>query len=194
MINLVVATNNFNIVDKIIAYFRLSQVKRLIDKGDSVMDFGCGTQGYFLKYVSETINTGLGLDYEVENQKVGNLEFKRFHFKDTLPIKDKTFDKAVMLAVMEHINLDEVDRVFKEFHRVLKEDGQIILTTPTPLSKPLLELLARLNIISRNEIQDHKKYYSFKDMEAVATRNKLKLVSYRLFQLGLNSVAILEKI
>jgi len=187
-------TESFNVIDKIIAYLRSSKIKKEIRKNDKVLDFGCGAEGRFLKYVASDVKSGVGIDYDVKNQVIGNLEFKRFKYIDKLPSKLGNFDKVIMLAVLEHIEINKVGQLFSEFRKVLKDGGQIILTTPTKASKPLLEILARLRIISMAEIADHKKYYGFDDIALVASRNRLKLVSYRLFQLGLNSVAILEKI
>jgi len=70
-----------------------------------------------------------------------------------------------------------------------------VLTTPTPNSKWLLEFLAyKMKLISIQEIKDHKKYYDKGEIKKLAKECKLKLVDYKLFQLGLNSRAILEKI
>ena len=192
-IKLVMGTKDFNFIDKFIARWRLSKVIKQIKKGEAVLDFGCGSQGYFLKQISPVIKNGVGLDYEVRNEKIGNLKFASFKFRDQLPFEKETFDKVVMLAVLEHIELDKVKKLFDEYRRVLKKDGRIILTTPTPKSKNILECLAYLNIISRKEIKDHKKYYAKRDVAILAKNSSLKLVGYRLFQLGLNSEAILVK-
>jgi len=158
-------TKNFNIVDRLIAKMRLSKVLPYIDKEDVVLDFGCGNQGYFLNYISPMINKGVGIDYDVENKTEGNLFFKKFIFKNVLPFEDKSFDKVVMLAVLEHIETNKVELLFKELKRVLKNNGKIILTTPTPCSKLILEFLAyKLHIISESEIRDHKKYYREEDL------------------------------
>jgi 2-polyprenyl-3-methyl-5-hydroxy-6-metoxy-1,4-benzoquinol methylase len=119
--------------------------------------------------------------------------FIKFIFKNKLPDNIGKFDKIVMLAVLEHIEVNNVDNLLAEFKKVLKNKGQIILTTPTPISKPLLEILAKLGIINNDEIADHKKYYSKTDITELAHKNKLKLVSYKLFQLGFNSEIIFEK-
>jgi hypothetical protein len=50
-----------------------------------------------------------------------------------------------------------------------------------------------MKLISIQEIKDHKKYYDKGEIKKLAKECKLKLVDYKLFQLGLNSRAILEK-
>ena len=192
-IKLVMGTKDFNFIDKFIARWRLSKVIKRIKKGEVVLDFGCGSQGYFLRQISPIIKNGVGLDYEVKNEETGNLKFTSFKFKYKLPFEKEMFDKVVMLAVLEHVEPEKVGILFSEFRRILKNKGAIILTTPTPVSKKILEGLACLNIISRKEIKDHKKYYAKNDLKILAKNSSLKFAGYRLFQLGLNSEAILVK-
>lgn len=193
MINLVVATKDFNIVDSFIAFLRSSRIKKYIRDKDRVLDFGCGSQGYFLKDIKNNISEGVGLDSDVENRIYENLVFIKFNFKNKLPNDIGKFDKIVMLAVLEHIEINKVDNLMSEFKKVLNDSGQIIMTTPTPMSKPILELLASTKVINKDEIADHKKYYSKTDITELARQNKLKLVSYKLFQAGLNSEIVFEK-
>lgn len=188
------ATKDFNKVDEIIAKWRLSKITSEIDKNDEVLDFGCGHQGYFLKTVEQKIKSGVGIDYDAPEKSEGKLRFLKFKYVDKLPLENDSFDKVVMLAVLEHINLDKVEMLFNEFNRVLRKRGKIILTTPTKLSKPLLELLASFKIINQGEIADHKKYYDKKDIAKLALKTGFKIVSYKLFQLRLNSVVVLEKV
>ena len=187
-------TKNFNALDNFIARYRLNKIVNFISDHDVVLDFGCGHQGYLLNYIQGKIKKGFGLDPETGNKQEKNLVFKKYIFNSTskLPFKNKEIDKIVMLAVLEHIEINEVVYLFKEFKRILKKDGLIVLTTPTPLSKPILEFMSLIRIISREEIMDHKKYYWKKDIQIIADKTGLKLVSYSFFQLGLNSIATLE--
>jgi len=188
-------TRDFNIIDKIIANLRMGQIVNYVDEGNVVLDFGCGAKSYLLNTVSNKIKKGVGIDYEVISKKHGNIEYINYRYTNKLPFEDQTFDKIFLLAVLEHVVIDQVDKLFSEFRRILKNGGQIILTTPTPKSQLLLEFLAfKLKIISQAEIADHKKYYDKTDILSIAKQTKLKLVNYKLFQFGLNSRAVLEKI
>lgn len=187
-------TRNFNVLDKIIAKKRLSVIKNTIKDDSIILDFGCGYSSYLLERYRKNIKLGYGLDYEVKNKKIGNVSYINFNFQKELPFKDNYFDNIYLLAVLEHIDLKKIDKLFKEFYRILKNNGQIILTTPTPKSKKILEFMAyNLKIISEEEIKDHKKYYNKNDIKILAKNNKLKLINYNLFQLGLNSYVVLEK-
>lgn len=188
-------TKDFNLIDKIIAYFRLNKISKYIKSDSVILDFGCGNQAYFLKNVKNKIKNGIGIDYDVRSEVIPtNIKLMKFKFKDKLPFPKNYFTEIFLLAVLEHLELDKVNILFNEFKRVLKNKGRIILTTPTPLSKPLLEFLAfKLHLISKKEIGDHKKYYGKKDIVKIAKKSNLVLKSYSKFQLGLNSYSVLIK-
>lgn len=188
-------TKNFNFIDKLLAKYRLKEVLKYVEKNDFVLDFGCGNHSFLLENIKTKINKGVGLDYDVENKLEDNIEYRQFKFNNKLPFKDNFFDKVFLLAVLEHIDPKKVIGLFLEFKRVLKVDGQIILTTPTPKSKSLLEFLAyKLKVISEEEIRDHKKYYSKYDISLIIDKAGLKIKSYKKFQLGLNSVIYLKSV
>ena len=44
--------------------------------------------------------------------------------------KDGSFDGIYNLGVMEHFSEDDINRILREFHRILKNDGVIILFWP----------------------------------------------------------------
>jgi len=48
-----------------------------------------------------------------------------------LPFNNESFDTIICSAVIEHVK--DQAKVLKEFHRVLKNNGRIIFTTPNPI-------------------------------------------------------------
>lgn len=193
MVNLRVGTKDFNVLDKLIAGWRLKQIVNQISGGDVVLDFGCGSQGYLLRQIKDRIKSGTGMDYDIENRVEGNLTWVQGRFVDKLPFEKEVFDKVVSLAVIEHLEIEVVDNLFEEVSRVLKREGRWVLTTPTMAGKGVLEFLSGLNVISRKEVMDHKKYYNKADLDNLAQKSGLLMLDYQLFQFGLNSVAIFKK-
>ncbi len=99
-----------------------------------------------------------------------------------------------MLAVLEHLEGGKVEETMKEIHRILKPDGLLILTTPTPRSEPLLEFLAfRLHVISEREIRGHRHYYRRAEMAALAQLSGFDILKASNFQAGLNSLYVFRK-
>ena len=188
-------TKDFNALDLFICRWRSGIVRRFIQRDSTMLDFGCGHQALFLQSVQKDIKQGIGMDYDAApSRPAANLEIQNFHFKDRFAFPDRTFDHVTILAVLEHIPLDQVSVLFREFHRILKDGGSVLLTTPTPASKPLLEFLAfKLKIISGPEIADHKHYWSQADIMALAARDGFAGETYRTFQFGMNSFAKLRK-
>jgi len=188
-------TKDFNALDMFICRWRSRIARRFVRPGDRVLDFGCGHQALFLRSVQKDLKLGIGLDYDADaGRPADNLEIRKFHFKDRLEFPDETFDVVSILAVLEHIPLDQVDRLIAEFRRVLRPGGRVLITTPTPAAKPVLDFLAfRLHLISEPEIADHQHYYSEADLQALANRHDLLFTAYHKFLFGFNCFAALTK-
>jgi SAM-dependent methyltransferase len=188
-------TKDFNALDMFICRWRSRVARRLVQAGDTVLDFGCGHQLLFLRSVQTAIKLGIGLDYDAEpGRPAANLEVRQFHFKGRLDFPDHTFDKVTILAVLEHIPLDQVDPLLAEFTRILRPGGRVLITTPTPAAKPVLEFLAfKLHLISKPEIADHQHYYSRADLQALAGRHDLEFSAYHKFLFGFNCFAAFRK-
>lgn len=188
-------TKNFNLIDELIASIRLHEVLPYVEKKDIIFDFGCGEQAYFLMHIKQNIKKGIGLDYDVEKSKIDNIELINYNYISKLPFNNNTFTKIFLLAVLEHIQINKIKQLFHEFYRILNKSGKVILTTPTPASRPLLEFLAyRFHIISEAEIKDHKKYYSIDDINKIATESNFKIIKYKKFEFGLNSLCVMNKL
>jgi len=188
-------TKDFNALDLFICRWRSRIVRRHIRPAARVLDFGCGHQAMILRAIQPDIKSGIGLDYDATPGRIAdNLEIRQFHFKNRLDFPDGHFDHVTILAVLEHIALDEVDPLFREFRRILADGGRVLITTPTPAAKPVLEFLAfKLHVISKPEIADHRHYYSEADLRALAARHGLEFTAYDKFLFGFNCFATLTK-
>lgn len=102
------------------------------------------------------------------------------------------YDTIVSLAVIEHIEYNDVVNIFHKFKKVLRSKGKIILTTPSRQSKPILEFLAELHILDKKNIEEHKYYFNKNDLLKLAKLTGFKIKEYKTFQFGLNQFVIME--
>lgn len=126
-----------------------------------VLDVGCGSYPYFL--VSTKFEEKYGIDPSVNANFVKNQRIylsKTDVSKKKLPFKDNFFDVVTMLAVFEHIDQNKLKFVLEEIKRVLKKNGNLIITTPSPWADKLLHLMANFGLISSEEIHEHKHNHS----------------------------------
>ena len=96
-----------------------------------------------------------------------------------------------MLAVLEH--LDHPNKLLKEIYRILKIGGTLCLTTPTPFAKPVLECMAKMRMINREEIREHKHYYTDKEMRILMKECGFFYYRYQHFCFGMNSLVTVQK-
>jgi 2-polyprenyl-3-methyl-5-hydroxy-6-metoxy-1,4-benzoquinol methylase len=175
------------LLEPIFRKIRIGVVKGYLDKNATFCDVGCGN-GVFLKNISSYISKGYGFDKKVNAHTDGNLVFRNAYIDEEIPMDTGSVDYVTLIAVLEH--LEKPESVLSECNRILKKDGKILLTTPAPISKPILEFLSyRLNIVSPVEIMDHKHYYSKSELKSMLERCGFKESYIRSFEFGLNNFA-----
>lgn len=160
--------NSSKRLEKFLQNYRFKMAKPFL-KGD-VLDFG-GNYGELKKFVSG-------------NYQVVNYDYSR--------LKNNKFDTIVCLAVIEHMEQKQVYEIFAKFKNLLKENGQIFLTTPAKAAKPVLSLLAFLGLIDKINILEHKHYWAENEIFSLAEKSGFKMIKYKKFQLGFNQLAILK--
>lgn len=181
----------FNLLDKFIRYLRFKKILPHLEINSIVCDLGCG-DGSILKFLSSKIKEGYGIDKKISEFKGKNLHFIRGDITQALPFENKKFNVVLLLAVLEH--LESPNSVFREIYRVLKPKGGLILTTPAPRSRFLLEFLAfKLKIISQEEIAEHKHYYSKQELIDLLEKHNFKVLKLKPFCLGLNTLVVAQK-
>ncbi len=167
---------------------RINRVKDYIPENCILCDIGCGFNAKFLHDMVPFIRKGIGID-----KKVYEIELIKTNVEKYIPLPTDYVDCVTLLAVLEH--LDYPNQILKECNRVLKPGGSLILTTPTPLSKPILEFLSfKLNIVSPAEISDHKNYFNSTQLSRILLEEcGFNKVIAKTFQMRLNNVVIAIK-
>lgn len=102
----------------------------------TVLDIGCN-DGSLVKAFSSQHCTVYGCDVSQEALAKAPPEISSFLSlldvtRDALPFDDEAFDLVAMVDVIEHFS--EFEWILSEVHRVLKKDGCVYISTPSPLS------------------------------------------------------------
>jgi len=170
---------------------RINIAKKYISKDSVVCDIGCGPHIAFLESIRKRIKRGVGIDKKIENKCISNIELRNSKIGNILPAKNEEFDHVTLLAVLEHLEYPEM--ILREAYRILKDGGSLIITTPHPKSKRVLDVLAYLNLISRQEMVDHKQYYSKRELSKILEGVGFRNIEIHSFEFGLNNLAVAFK-
>lgn len=114
-------------------YYWASNVVPVANK--QVIDLGIGipSQYNWYEYIANTLRPTfyVGIDYDdrIKQEIKQGLNFDLRHMNMTLlRYADKTFDVAYCISTFEHIHYKDCLKAIAEAHRVLKNDGMLIIT------------------------------------------------------------------
>lgn len=180
------------LLEPILRKIRFDKILRYIQAGSVVVDVGCGHTPHLLNRLERYIKSGIGLDQLIASQQRGNIKLISKQLADKIPLKSLFADHVTLVAVLEH--LDDPDALLKESYRILKRRGSLLLTTPTPANRPILEFLSfGLGIVSQREIAEHKTYFWKKELVSRLRRAGFKKIKHNYFEIYLNNFVVAYK-
>jgi ubiquinone/menaquinone biosynthesis C-methylase UbiE len=176
-------------IDHFIARMRFRAAYPHIRPSSRVCDLGCGLETAFLDYAADRIATGVGVDDQVEDSMRGRWQRVRADLRSPLSLPDNQFDHVVMLAVLEH--LTEPEKVLREAHRVIAPGGSLIMTWPSAMVDPILNVLHKLHFISDEmESDEHQKRIPVESLQEMLQRIGFQKCIHRRFEFGLNNLMV----
>ncbi|GMV90558.1 MAG: hypothetical protein AMXMBFR82_03360 [Candidatus Hydrogenedentota bacterium] len=162
-----------------------------------ILDIGCGSWPGFLlatpfgqKCALDPALTGeairqLAQDHGIEavGQQIATAALSRY--------PAGSFSAITMLAVAEHLSEADLVSVLRDAATLLEDGGVLILTTPARWVDPILRGMARLRLVSPEEIEEHKTLLTPRDVRALLeeagfSRDAVKVGS---FEFGMNIYA-----
>jgi len=162
-----------------------------------ILDIGCGSFPYFLAHTSFEQKFAVDQLPPSEQGKSLNIQWHTLNLnkEPRLPFEDNFFNVITLLAVVEHLNPASMAELFRETYRVLHPDGLVILTTPAAWSDGLLRFMARVNLVSAEEIHEHAFAYTLPLLGWYFGRAGFEMtkVSFGYFEFMLNMWAIARK-
>ena len=101
--------------------------------GAAHLDFGCGDGRFLVGLRDKGIGRLVGADVSQEAVRLakaacGEIEIMHVDGQTDLSFNDGEFSSISLLDVLEHV--DEPDALLAELHRVLREEGTLIVTVP----------------------------------------------------------------
>ena len=201
------STRGSGILENTLADWRCRVAESLLrasacERGDheSTLDIGCGGFPRLLDRSDAALRVGLDCQNRDEWADVVRESSIRLLVHDLaaarhLPLRSATFNSVSLLAVIEHLGAAEVAATLREAHRVLLDEGRLVITAPSVWGHALLGPMSRAGLVSREEIEEHKRGYTpagLKEALGEAGFHNSR-ISSGYFQLGMNCWAVAQK-
>lgn len=156
-------------------------------KSKKVLDFGCGYGDVCFK-ISPLVSEVVGLDivpnmitkankYKIDNNFI-NTNFKLI--ENRAPYPDEYFDYILLPDVIEHFVPEDRDFYVNELKRILKNNGKIIVITPSITTMKVLEFIDTLllKLVFRKQVIVVKNpknfFFSKKELISLFNSNGMK--------------------
>lgn len=154
---------------KWIFWKRLETLLSLARPADRVLDFGSGS-GVFLPTLSKNfkevhttdLNTN-SLEFIKKSNNLSNVIISQSNGGNKLPYQDNYFDIIFAADVLEHFH--DSSPILEEFHRILKNDGILLVSGPT--ENALYKLSRRLVYWFWEKKEDH-----FSDINGIMQKSE----------------------
>jgi 2-polyprenyl-3-methyl-5-hydroxy-6-metoxy-1,4-benzoquinol methylase len=169
--------------DRLLQRWRIRKALPWIPTGARVLDVGCA-DGALVRLSDGRIASAVGIDPAATTRTDGTFESRTGTFPAAVR-DDETFDAIVMLAVVEHVPADELAIWATACWRLLRPDGRLVITVPSPTVDHLLHVGMRLHLLAGMDAHHHHGF-SPDDVPGIFA-GQLTLLYRSRFQLGLNN-------
>jgi 2-polyprenyl-3-methyl-5-hydroxy-6-metoxy-1,4-benzoquinol methylase len=176
---------------------RFSAAKKWVIKG-RLLDYGCGDADFSQWLPKDVVYVGVENDQTIvahARSRYPDLEIIHGNLETDKTLLDRfivsPFHGVVMTAVIEHLSNPE--SVLDCLYSVLAPGGRIVVTTPMPIGRKLLDIGKVLGITSKEAHAEHKELISRKRLIGLLISSEFEIEHYSRFLFGLNQLIVGRK-
>ena len=152
-------------------------------KKGKLLDIGCGNCRNLLPFKNLNL---YGMDFSKEMLKQAEKFCKKFdlivNLKESdmrkLPFKDNFFDYCLCLASLHHLNKGDADKTLKEIYRILKKDGQCLISVWNKYPRFIFRKKETYISWKKKDKIYHRYYYlyNFLEFKKLLLKNNFKII------------------
>jgi len=183
-------------IAKLSIYLKRVRTKKIVPwvRG-SVLDIGCG-DAPILREIETQIESYCGVEVcpdlvEALRRQYTNHTFLCIDIDTDRIEPDHSFDTVLLVASIEHIYNQK--HLFTEILQHLKQNGRIVITTPTPLGDLIHYWGTKINLFAKSAEDQHPIIFSKRRFRVFAKHFGLAIEKHQAFQLGCNQLVVLRR-
>ncbi len=159
---------------------KLINILRGLKIESPLLDLGCGN-GLIGKIVFKKIDVGIDINLQSMGFTQRLETYKNPIIADArqLPFSERTFNTIFSNCTLEHV--PNVEYVFKESNRVLKDEGKLIFTVPLASLNSFLLCSSKRYIEMRIRQLQHINLFSLKHWETLCNNFNFKIIKFKFY-------------
>lgn len=169
---------------------RCKRAANVIHPGASILDLGTAN-GRLFTIVKGHNSQSLGIDKDNSLPWLALPTRRIVGDFLQIEIEPKRFDVVTLLAVCEHLSLEELMAWVVKIKSLLNLNGQVLLTIPSAKVDGILHWAIKLRILDGMEAHAHHGAQA-NDVVNCFLRQGFELIKHEQFQFGLNNLIVLK--
>ncbi len=153
---------------------RYKIIMSMLDDKKNILDIGCGSSK-----IIQNLKDAVALDFAMNKLRYIKKTNKFLINADAtkLPFKDSSFKTVICSEVLEHVKNDKL--LINEAHRVLKNNGVLIIGTPD-YNKTTWKLLERAHGFFIGDMKNiHITQHTFRTLSDLLKKKGFKILNYK---------------